>query len=213
MIKAVIFDMDGVLIEAKEWHYEALNKALGIFGFQISRYDHLTSFDGLPTRKKLEMLSVTSNLPRELHSFINKLKQSYTMDMVYEKCRPRFVHEYALSQLRAKGYKLAVTSNSIRATIQAMLHKAGLEHYFDLILSNEDVSEPKPSPEMYLKAIQWFSLTPSECLIIEDNNHGIRAAKESGAHVLIVRTVDEVNFDNITSAISRLEEIHQEVAV
>ncbi|WP_185022353.1 HAD hydrolase-like protein, partial [Pseudomonas fluorescens] len=58
MIKAVIFDMDGVLIEAKDWHYDALNKALNLFGYNISRHDHLTSYDGLPTAHKLEMLSV-----------------------------------------------------------------------------------------------------------------------------------------------------------
>ena len=52
-IKAIVFDMDGVLIDAKEWHYEALNRALGLFGYGISRYDHLSRYDGLPTRRKL----------------------------------------------------------------------------------------------------------------------------------------------------------------
>ena len=56
-IKAVLFDMDGVLIDAKDWHYEALNKALGLFGMEINRYDHLNTFDGLPTKVKLQMLS------------------------------------------------------------------------------------------------------------------------------------------------------------
>lgn len=199
--------MDGVLIDAKEWHYEALNKALGLFGYEISRYDHLTSFDGLPTSKKLEMLSVTSNLPRELHTFINKLKQSYTLNLIYEKCQPRFNHEYALSQLQAKGYKLALTSNSIRATIHAMTHKANIEHYFDLILSNEDVVEPKPNPEMYQKAIQTLGFAPADCLIIEDNDHGIKAAKASGAHVLVVRNVDDVNYHNISTAIAKAEKV------
>ena len=57
-IKAIVFDMDGVLIEAKDWHYEALNRALRLFGYEISRYDHLVTYDGLPTSKKLEMLSL-----------------------------------------------------------------------------------------------------------------------------------------------------------
>ena len=61
-IKAVLFDMDGVLIDAKEWHYEALNRALALFGMPISRFEHLTTFDGLPTRKKLEMLSLELSL-------------------------------------------------------------------------------------------------------------------------------------------------------
>ena len=62
-IKAVLFDMDGVLIDAKDWHYEALNKALKLFGIEINRYDHLTTFDGLPTKVKLDLLSKRFYLP------------------------------------------------------------------------------------------------------------------------------------------------------
>ena len=111
MIKAVIFDMDGVLIEAKDWHYEALNKALNLFGFNISRFDHLTKFDGLPTKDKLNILTTEYSLPIELHSFINEMKQNYTMEIVHTKCKPLFIHEYALSKLKMEGYKLAVASN------------------------------------------------------------------------------------------------------
>ena len=74
-VKAVIFDMDGVLIDAKDWHYEALNRALNHFGYNISRYDHLVTFDGLPTRRKLEMLTREQGLPNALHKLINELKQ------------------------------------------------------------------------------------------------------------------------------------------
>jgi beta-phosphoglucomutase len=95
-IKAIIFDMDGVLIDAKDWHYEALNKALALFGFSISRYDHLVTYDGLPTKKKLEMLTLERGLPKGLHHFINELKQIYTMEMIFQKCKPVFYHEYAL---------------------------------------------------------------------------------------------------------------------
>ena len=95
-IKAVLFDMDGVLIDAKDWHYEALNEALSLFGLEISRYDHLHTFDGLPTKKKLEMLGEQSYLPEKLHPFINQVKQQFTMEKIHAKCRPMFHHEYAL---------------------------------------------------------------------------------------------------------------------
>ena len=81
-IKAIIFDMDGVLIDAKEWHYEALNKALSLFGYEISRYDHLITYDGLPTKDKLKMLSMERGLPEKLHPYINQLKQKYTIERV-----------------------------------------------------------------------------------------------------------------------------------
>lgn len=204
-IRAVIFDMDGVLIEAKDWHYEALNKALGLFGMQISRYDHLVTFDGLPTKKKLEMLSMERNLPQGLHNFINQMKQLYTMQIVYASCKPTFIHEYALSKLKSAGYKLAVCSNSIQATIETMMQKSALLQYLDFYLSNQDVKKPKPDPEIYNKAIGRLQLKPDEVMIIEDNDHGIKAAKATGANVMIVQSVLDVNLDNIQSHIKHFE--------
>lgn len=205
-IKAVIFDMDGVLIEAKDWHYEALNKALQLFGMEISRYDHLVTYDGLPTKKKLEMLSSESGLPRELHKFINDMKQQYTMEIVYANCKPTFHHEYALSKLKNDGYKMAVCSNSIRNTIDIMMQKASLEQYFEFYVSNQDVKNGKPDPEMYNKAIKKLELDPKECMIIEDNENGIKAAKASGAWVMEVDVVEDVNIQNIKQHIKIFEE-------
>lgn len=205
MIKAVIFDMDGVLIEAKDWHYEALNRALKIFGMEISRYEHLSVFDGLPTKKKLQMLSLDRGLPKSLHTFINEMKQQYTMELVYSLCKPRFNHEFALMKLNNEGYKMAVCSNSIRRTIEIMMQKSALENYFDFYISNEDVKQGKPSPEMYEKAITKFGFNPKECLIVEDNENGIKAAMASGANVMVVSEVDEVNYENIKYHINKFE--------
>lgn len=204
-IKAVIFDMDGVLIDAKDWHYEALNQALELFGMQISRYDHLVTFDGLPTKKKLEMLSLERGLPKELHTFINQMKQQYTLEIVNQKCKPKFYHEYALSRLKNSDYKLAVCSNSVRNSVQTMLDKASLIGYMDFYISNQDVNRGKPDPEMYVKAIKRMGLTPKECMIVEDNDHGIMAAKASGAFVMEVETVEDVNYINILKHINQYE--------
>ena len=206
-VKAVLFDMDGVLIDAKEWHYEALNRALGLFGHGISRVDHLRTFDGLPTRDKLKILSDTSYLPVELHSFLNELKQQYTAEEINMKCRPLFQHEYALSRLKKEGYLIAVCSNSIRRTVELMMEKAELMPYLDLIMSNEDVTKAKPDPEIYVKAMEGLGLQPKECLILEDNQNGIRAAIASGGNLLQVETVYDVNYANI---INRIHELEQE---
>lgn len=205
MIKAVIFDMDGVLIDAKDWHYEALNRALALFGYTISRLDHLTTYDGLPTKKKLEMLSLETDLPHSLHGFINEMKQAYTTELIYQYCRPKFCHEYALARLRSLDYKIAVASNSIRSTIDLMMEKARLSGYLDLTLSNQDVRHGKPDPEIYSKAISHFGLHPHECLVIEDNENGIKAARAAGAHVLVVKTVEEANFENIWRKIEEIQ--------
>jgi len=204
-IKAVIFDMDGVLIEAKDWHYEALNRALGLFGMEISRYDHLVTYDGLPTKKKLLMVSKERGLPPKLHNFINDMKQTYTMELIYTKCKPVFYHQYALARLKHEGYRIAVGSNSIRKTVETMMEQSKLMEYLDFYLSNQDVSQPKPHPELYLKAIERLGLHPEECLIVEDNEHGIKAALASGAHLLKVESVEEVNYQNISARIQALE--------
>ncbi len=203
-IKAVIFDMDGVLIDAREWHYEALNRALGHFGFAISRYDHLVTYDGLPTRRKLELLSKEQSLPQGLHGFINDLKQSYTMEIVHAQCKPKFQTEYALSKLKSSGYRLAVASNSIRKTIEVMMEKSGLMRYLDVIVSNQDVRNPKPSPEIYAKACAELGSKPHEALVVEDNQHGIAAAKANGCHVMVVKDPTEVTIDRILESLNRI---------
>lgn len=205
IIKAVLFDMDGVLIEARDWHYDALNRALELFGMPISRFDHLINFDGLPTRQKLKMLTIERGLPEQLHEFINEMKQIYTMETVVAQCKPVFTLEYALSSLKADGYHLAVCSNSIRNTIITMMDKSGLLPYIDYIVSNEDVRSGKPDPEMYINAINYFDLVPEQCLVVEDNDNGIAAAKAAGAHLLVVQDPSETNLDNIVQRISSIE--------
>ena len=202
-IKAILFDMDGVLIDAREWHYEALNKALGHFGYSISIDSHLSTFDGLPTKDKLRILSKSQKLPFGLHPLLNKLKQKYTIQFSYQNCKPTFNHRLVLGKL-SKKYKIAVCSNSIRNTIITMMELSGLNDYIDLIISNEEVTRSKPDPEMYLKAFKKFNLDPKECVIVEDNDHGIQAALASGGHLLKVSNPEDIQLEVIESFISEL---------
>lgn len=204
-IKAVIFDMDGVLVDARDWHYEALNMALAPFGVPIDREAHLTTYDGLSTRQKLKMLEKTQALDASLHSFINELKQKYTHELVVMRCHPTFHHRYLLSRLKDDGFKLAMCSNSVRQSIELIMRQTRLSEFFEFELSNEDVDKPKPDSEIYDKAIKSLSLTPEECLIVEDNVNGIIAAKASGAHVMEVDHPDDVTYQAVQQAISKIE--------
>ena len=201
-IKAVVFDMDGVLIDAREWHYEALNRALGLLGYEITRYEHLSTFDGLPTRRKLQMLTVERGLPAELHSFLNSLKQQYTLEYVATRCKPVFQHQYALARLQDAGYKLGVASNSVRRTIDEMMQRSDLIRFLDVIVSNEDVARGKPDPEIYAKAMASLGVAPEETLVVEDNDNGVKAATAAGAHVLIVDGPEDVALDAILARIA-----------
>jgi beta-phosphoglucomutase len=204
-IKAVVFDMDGVLIDAREWHYEALNRALALLGYEITRYEHLSTYDGLPTKKKLQMLSVEHGLPHELHAFMNSLKQQYTLEFVATRCKPVFQHQYALARLKAAGYQLGVASNSVRRTVEEMMERADLLQYLDVIVSNEDVERGKPDPEMYIKAMASLGVTREQTVVVEDNENGIKAATAAGAHVLVVGGPEDVSLEAIQSRIATAE--------
>jgi HAD superfamily hydrolase (TIGR01509 family) len=199
-IKAVLFDLDGVLVDATEWHYEALNRALALFGYAISRYEHLTTYNGLPTRKKLEMLTVEKGFPRSLHSLVNKIKQKYTREEILRRCTPVFEKEFMIHQLKRDGFKLACCSNSIRESVELMLRGSGIFDLFDCLISNEDVKNPKPHPEMYLRACECLGVKPQEAIIVEDAPHGIEAARQSGAIVCQVSGFNEVDYARVRRA-------------
>lgn len=204
-VDAVLFDLDGVLVDATEWHFEALNRALGHFGFEITRYEHLTTYNGLPTRRKLEMLSIEKGLPKALHGLISRVKQSYTVQEIQTRCWPCFEKEYLLSRLRRNGYRLAVCSNAVRESVSMMLERSGIIGYFDLLVSNEDVVNPKPDPEIYLRTCDRLGLEPSRVVVVEDAPHGIEAAKRAGARVCEVSGFTEVDWKRIGGFVDAAE--------
>lgn len=197
--------MDGVLVDAKEWHYLALNKALSHYDIEIGREEHLSVFDGLPTAKKLEILSVEKGLSRADHRRINTLKQQYTYEIIDEFCQPSDQHQTALSKLKAQGYGLAVCSNSRRESVKQMMEKSQLMAHLDFYLSYEDVDRPKPDPAIYLEALTRLDVRPKECLVLEDNAYGIQAARDSGAHVLEVENILDVSYSRIMNRIESLQ--------
>ena len=121
------------------------------------------------------------------------------------KCKPLFVHQYALSRLKSEGFRLALASNSVRVTIDMMMEKADLNQYLDFSLSNQDVKKSKPDPEIYITAINRLGLSPEECLVVEDNQNGVKAALASGANLLKVETINDVTYSNIINSINEIE--------
>lgn len=195
MIDTVLFDMDGVLIDATEWHYDALNEALEIFGFEIEREEHLARFNGMTTRKKLEILSLEKGLPRELHDIISEVKQDRTLRIAARKCFPTAAHLILLSALKNRGIKVGVVTNSIRMTTEFMLQYSGVSKFLDVLITNEDVDQPKPAPEGYLLAMKTLGSIPKKTVVVEDGMHGIQAGKAAGAHVVDVRDPNDVSLE------------------
>jgi HAD superfamily hydrolase (TIGR01509 family) len=203
MIKLIIFDLDGVLVEAKKIHYDALNKALGE-KYTIKWDEHLSIYDGLKTNQKLEMLTERKGLPIKLYKEVWDAKQMYTLQEL-RNLRNNSELVSTMTMLTNEGYKLAVCSNSIRKTVLTVLSKLGIIEFFDLILSNEDVKNSKPHPEIYWKAISTMSCLPEETLIVEDSPYGLLAASRSKANVMRVGSPKEVTYININKHLNKKE--------
>jgi len=201
MIKLVIFDLDGVLVEAKEIHFNTLNKALG--KYSISWEEHLSKYDGLKTTQKLEMLSKDKGLPKDLYDKVWEEKQRYTLQELSSLNQDKNLID-CLNNLSKDGYKIAVCSNSIRKTVLTVLSKLGIIEFIDLIISNEDVKNSKPHPEMYWKAISMMSCLPEQTLIIEDSPYGLLAASRSNSNVMRVVSPKEVTYNNIKNKIKTI---------
>jgi len=201
--KLVIFDLDGVLVEAKNIHYDALNQALGD-DYAISWKEHLSTYDGLKTFQKLDMLTERKGLPTEIHKQIWESKQKLTLQML-KKLQPNQNLQQLMSALVDEGYKISVCSNSIRKTVLTVLSKLGIMEYMDYIISNEDVGNSKPHPEMYWRAISKMGCLPSETLIVEDSPYGLLAASRSNAHILRVKNPTEVTYTNIFKKLNEIE--------
>ena len=188
-IKLIIFDLDGVLVEAKNIHFDALNEALGN-EYAISWNEHLSTYDGLKTTQKLDMLSEKKGLPKENHKTIWERKQELTLEKL-RALEPSMDLIKTMNFLVSEGYKIAVCSNSIRKTCLTVLSKLGIMEFMDLVISNEDAKNSKPHPEMYWKAISMMSCLPEETLIIEDSPYGLLAASRSKSHILRVKNTKE----------------------
>jgi len=201
MIKLVVFDLDGVLVEAKNIHFEALNKAL--VQYAITWEEHLSIYDGLKTNQKLEMLYERKGLPKEYFKEIWEAKQKYTLEALSD-LKESDQLKVCMSTLVASGYKIACCSNSIRKTVLTVLSKLGIIEYFDLIISNEDVTNSKPHPEMYWKAMSKMTVLPEETLIVEDSPYGLLAANRAKAHVLRVGNPEEVTYNNVYKSIQQI---------
>ena len=184
MIKLVLFDLDGVLIDAKKIHYEALNEALGE-QYAISEKEHTNTYDGRKTFEKLKLLTEQKGLPTTLHNEIYDKKQSITMEKI-SALEPIEEITKLFQELEQQKYLIGVCSNSIRRTVLTALAKTQLMEYCSVIISNEDVKNSKPHPEMYWKAMSMMSVLPEETLIVEDSPPGLLAAERSRANYIRV---------------------------
>ena len=204
MIKLIVFDLDGVLVDTKKIHFNSLNKALKKFRVNsISYEDHLKIFDGLPTAEKLKIISKTKKLDNQTINNIKRLKQKITENEIKKNVKKNKNVVQIFSNL-SKKYKLAVATNAVKSTLDICLKNLQIKKFISFTLSNEDVKMPKPHPEIYYKIFIKFKLYPDEVLIVEDSHVGRQAASLSGANLLPIKDINETNLKNITDYLNEL---------
>ena len=202
MISWIFFDLDGVLLDSRQWHFDALHIALTESGIHLNHAQHTQHYDGLPTKLKLELLAERFQLDTAAIVKIHNRKQILTRRFLAERITRSESLVVMLGNLRAQGLRIALCSNAIRETVDTCLAKLMVTEFFDFTLSSEDVRNPKPSSEMYEQAIRLAGVTPHEILIVEDSPHGVKAAKGTSCHLLIVRDAQDLSLEKILSSIA-----------
>ena len=194
MNKLVVFDLDGVLVDACEWHRIALNQALReVCNYEINIDEHYSTFNGIPTKVKLQKLTEMGILRREQHVEVYDRKQELTIKTIEKYAEYRKEKVDMIKHLRARGCFIACFTNSIRETATMMLDKTGVIEHLDYLVTNEDVENSKPAPDGYLFLVEKFNVSKNNVIIVEDSPKGIAAAKASGCNVIEVKNPDEVD--------------------
>lgn len=206
--KLVIFDLDGVLMDSRELHYESLNRAIkqvtNGYNYVITREEHLSKYDGLNTTKKLQMLTQDKGLHVDWYDDIWQEKQKQTFELIPAAPKNPDILEI-MHKLNAKGWKIAVASNSIRETVKLSLLCMGVLNYVDYFVSNEDVFNPKPFPEMYWKCMTMLKTLPKNTIIVEDSHIGREGALNSGAHLYPVKDAYDLKANDFLEYIEEFE--------
>ena len=199
----MIFDLDGVLIDSKLIHFNALNNALSRIDekFVISPADHATHYDGLSTQKKLERITLEKDLDPKFYEDVINQKQLETVKMYQEITEDKELVKL-FKKLIDNNVIIGVASNSIRKTLRLALIKLGIIEYIEIYLSNQDVKFPKPNPEIYWECMKRLGVHPKNTVIFEDSHIGREAASASGAKLIGIESRIDLTDQKINECLS-----------
>ena len=198
----ISWDLDGCLFDSDLLHYLAVNEALKPYGERITEEEHLSTFKGLPTLKKCEMLTAMGRLPASAHGNVSTLKQLATRDAIVLAVKPDLKVTALLMALKAAGWRQCCCSNSVRDTVFRILTELDLLDFMDFYLSNQDVVQAKPHPYMYEKAANLFGISPRQLVVVEDAEPGRRAAIGAGCVLVPVEGPHEVGIELLPRILS-----------
>lgn len=205
-MEAVLFDLDGTLVDSVPWHEEALNMALWeVAGFRIGEFENKETFRGRLTRDKLYILLEQERIQADQIEAITDLKREHLNTVVTLNAVPPEDKAQMLWELKSRGYKLACVTNSNRVAAETVLFNLHLMSFFDQVITGSDVTKHKPSSEGYVLAMVMLGVRPRECVIVEDSVEGVTSARNTGAHVWEVSGADEVSWENLNRFLEEIK--------
>ena len=181
-IKAIIFDLDGVIVDTAVFHYQAWKKLANSMGFDLTETQN-ERLKGISRLESLDILleigktdAISDEEKQQLATSKNEWYRENILKMTPKDILPGVKN--FLQELKKAHYKIAIGSSSKNAG--TILERIGLENYFDAVVDGTKITRSKPDPEVFLKGARELNISPEQCLVFEDAESGIEAAKNAG---------------------------------
>ncbi len=210
MIKAVIFDLDGVLIDSEKLHYITWKKAFMEKGAELPLEEYREHYFGITATDIVKQFAERRNMPlssEELKELAYR-KNVHYRELVAKELEPVKGAPELLEKLKKANFMIALATSTTRKNLQAVMKKTGLGRYMDSMVCAQDITKGKPDPEIFLKAASNIREKPENCLVIEDAPLGINAAKRAGMKCIAVATTHKTpelaNADMVVKDLSQL---------
>jgi HAD superfamily hydrolase (TIGR01509 family) len=206
MIRAVLFDFDGVVVNSEPFHLRSFRELLAPLGIKISESRHYSEFVGIGSNAIIAMLFKEHGINYDVKPWVEKRKAIFQRYVAMGKVKPKKGVRKLLIALKKKGIRTAIVSGGHSSNIKSALEKIKLEGFFDILVSLEDVKRRKPHPEGFLLAARRLGVKPSQCIAIEDSNSGVSAAHSAKMKVVCIKSPVKINrkkCDFVISGFSR----------
>lgn len=193
-MRAVIFDMDGVIIDSEPIHFEVDMQTMRDLGFDISSKE-LEKYVGTTNEYMFSDLKNKYNIKQSIKEIINYKVELTKKKVIQSNLGPIEGIKELLVDLKNKNIPTAIASSSPRSFIDVVVFKFNLQDYFKYIISGEEVVNGKPDPDIYIEAAKKLGLSPEDCTVIEDSRNGVLAAKAAGMKCIGFQNINSGNQD------------------
>jgi HAD superfamily hydrolase (TIGR01509 family) len=183
-VRAVIFDLDGVLVDSEPNYFESERRLLADYGIDFTPVMK-RPYIGMSTKEMLDDVVPRFGIPERVDVLLAR-KNTYYLDIAARASTVYAETRHLLQLLYRRGYPLALASGSSPDVIDVVLSAAGLLDLFDLVVSAESVARGKPAPDLFLAAARGLGVEPAGCVVLEDSSHGVRAAISAGMRCIAI---------------------------